>query len=544
MAAPTVEFGSDHTGTITTTGEANGLLKSIPPNVVSPRLKVGFSGTFTSVVVAVRGRLRELTDSTVFYPVVGRNLTTGLRVSDSSSIALTNSTNAAFEFDVDGYDQAEVYVVSGTPTSFTVEEHVSPAKAGDAPMVVNAYTTASTFAGSITLADNALLQLGTDADLTAGWDGTDIDVLAAADNTMVTVGASGNSFDFKVFGSGASTYATWDASLDSLKFEDNVFVGFGSNTAGVGTKGDINITFDGTDLLVAQTTADTIVKWGVSGAGINHLWYGGTATYNLMWDQSNDQLLFSDNAKLAIGSGAGAAGDITFSWNATKLLVAQLTANSAIDWGVDGAGIDQVWYGDTASTSMTWDQSADSLILTGAAPLVFTGTTGQPFIGLTDNLADALSCGISGSTDLFVLTTTDNAESFSPIGLRCRQSTAVAITGATTLKLSDSGGIWTVSQGAAYDIDLPSPTSGPGCTYFFSLTAAAANNVTITVAGSAATFVGSITIDGATVVATGSTLTFASGASSLGDSIEVRSIATNLYHVRAFASAAGGVAIS
>src|SRR6202008_328510 len=127
-----------------------------------------------------------------------------------------------------------------------------------------------------------------------------------------------------------------------------------------------------------------------------------------------------------------------------------------------------------------------------AAPLVFTGTTGQPEIQLTDNLADALSIEISGSTDLLVFTTTDNAESVSPIGLRPRQAPAVAIPGATTLKLSDSGGIFTVSQAAAYDVDLPSPTSGPGCTYFFSLTGAAANNVTVTVAGGAATFVGSI----------------------------------------------------
>jgi hypothetical protein len=260
----------------------------------------------------------------------------------------------------------------------------------------------------------------------------------------------------------------------------------------------------------------------------------------MTWDQSADSLLFNDNAKLAIGTGS----DIVLSWDATRLNVTQAAANSEIRWGVDGAGIDQIWYGDTASTNMTWDQSADSLILNGAARIVWTGTTGQPEMHLTDNLADALSIEISGSTDLMVFTTTDNAESVAIRGLRTTQTTAVAITGATTLTLADSGGIFTVSQGAAYDIDLPSPTSGPGCSYFFSLTAAAANNVTLTVAGGAATFVGSITIDGATIVATGNTLTFASGASSLGDSIEVRSIATNLYHVRAFASAADGLAIA
>lgn len=312
-----------------------------------------------------------------------------------------------------------------------------------------------------------------------------------------------------------------------------------------GTGSDIGVTWDGTDLLVSQAAADSIIKWGVSGAGINHVFYGDTATRDMTWDQTNNQLLFADNAALAIGSGAGSAGDISFSWNATKMLVAQLTANSAIDWGVDGAGIDQVWYGDTASTSMTWDQSADSLILTGAAPLVFTGTTGQPRISLTDNLGDALSVGIAGSTDLLVLTTTDNAEAVAVTGLRNAQATSVAITGATTLKLSDSGGIWTASQAAAYDIDLPSPTTGSGLTFEFSLTAPGANDVTVTVAGGAATFVGILQNDvTSTLPCTGSTLTFKSGVAALGDMIQIRSIATNLYRVYAACQANGGITIT
>jgi hypothetical protein len=137
----------------------------------------------------------------------------------------------------------------------------------------------------------------------------------------------------------------------------------------IGTGKDIGIAWDGTDLLVSQAAADSIIKWGVSGAGINHVFYGDTATYDLTWDQSNDQLLFADNTKLAIGSGAGAAGDITFSWDATRLNVNQLTANSAIWWGVDGAGIDHIFYGDTASATMVWDQSADKLIFTGVAKI-------------------------------------------------------------------------------------------------------------------------------------------------------------------------------
>lgn len=264
---------------------------------------------------------------------------------------------------------------------------------------------------------------------------------------------------------------------------------------GLGDGDDIVFTWDGTDLDVTQATVNSSIKWGVSGAGIDHVFYGDTATYDLTWDQSADTLLFNDNTKLAIGTGS----DIVLSWDATRLNVTQATANSEIRWGVDGAGIDQRWYGDTASAYALWDQSGDALVFGGAA-------------GITN--------------------------------LKVKQSTAVAITGATTLVLADSGGHFTVSQAAAYDVDLPSPTTGAGATYFFSLTAPGANNVTITVDGGAATFVGSVITEGQIVVATGSTLTFASGVAVLGDSVMVRSLATNLYHVIATSAILNGITIS
>lgn len=418
MAAPTNTL-TNGSYTITATGEDNGVLIPTNSKVLNPVLTIGCSGTFTSLVLAIRSRITGLTN---FFPVPVLKQTDNSVPSNSASISLTNSTNVAFQLSIAGYDETEVYAASGTPTSLVIEANITSGN-GSAP---------------ITVAVNAA-------------------------------------------GAGAFT----------------------------------NVTASGT---LAVTGATTLT----GAAALN----GGTTS--------------PDSATTAFGD----ASDITMTWNGTNFVVAQAAANSAVLWGADGAGLDQIFYGDTASTNMTWDQSADSLIFNGASRIVWTGTTGQSEIHLTDNLADALSIEISGSTDLLTFTTTNNAESVSPIGLRTRSSTAVAITGATTLTLADSGGIFTVSQAAAYDIDLPSPTTGPGCTYFFSLTAPGANAVTITVAGSAATFVGNIQIDGATIVATGSTLTYASGASSLGDSISVRSIATNLYHVQGVAAAAGGITVA
>ena len=130
-------------------------------------------------------------------------------------------------------------------------------------------------------------------------------------------------------------------------------------------------------------------------------------------------------------------------------------------------------------------------------------------------------------------------------GVRAVNTTAVAITGTTVLTLADSGSIFTVAQSSAYDIDLPSPTTGANSRFLFQLVSPGAFNVTITVAGSAATFEGIIVNDVTSVIpATGGTLTFASGAAALGDYIEAISTGTGKYFIRAVTQAAGGITIA
>lgn len=111
-------------------------------------------------------------------------------------------------------------------------------------------------------------------------------------------------------------------------------------------------------------------EFGVSGTGVDVTFYGDTATRDLIWDYSADVLRAQDNTKIGWGSGAGTTPDIAIAWDGTDLLVTQLTADSIVKWGVSGAGINHVFYGDTASASMVWDQSADSLILSGVAKIV------------------------------------------------------------------------------------------------------------------------------------------------------------------------------
>jgi hypothetical protein len=276
---------------------------------------------------------------------------------------------------------------------------------------------------------------------------------------------------------------------DGFRFDDNAGLK-------IGTGSDVVFTWDGTQLNVTQAAADSDIRWGVSGAGINHVFYGDTATYDMTWDQSNNQLLFNDNTSLSIGTGAGSAGDISFAWNGTQLNVTQLTADSGIFWGVDGAGIDHTFYGDTASAKVVWDQSADTLIFAGAA-------------------------GMQGAV------------------VKTNGATAITTTRAVTR--ADSGGVFTAAQSSAYTITVAQPTAA-NQRYIFQCVSPGAFDVSIVATG--CTFEGTITIDAATIPATGSTLKFASGAAILGDNIELISTSTTKFLVRAFGSGAGGITIS
>src|SRR3990167_3612439 len=197
-----------------------------------------------------------------------------------------------------------------------------------------------------------------DGDISFAWDGTDFDILQATTNSSIKLGVSGAGIDLQLYGDTVAADLLWDQSADSLIFGDSGKLVFGTGS-------DLTFAWDGTDFDVTQATTNSSIKWGVSGAGIDHVFYGDTATADMTWDQSADTLLFNDNAKVVFGTGS----DITMRWDATDFDILQAGTNSAISWGVDGAGMDHHWYTDTASAKIWIDQSADELRLIGGATL-------------------------------------------------------------------------------------------------------------------------------------------------------------------------------
>lgn len=135
----------------------------------------------------------------------------------------------------------------------------------------------------------------------------------------------------------------------------------------VGTRGEAD--FDGAELTFDGATGENVIAVPDNLADALSVSEGANAYLTIVTTDAAERVLLSkqtklaDSVKLAFGTG----DDITVAWDGTDLDVLQAAANSSIKWGVDGAGIDQVWYGDTASTNMTWDQSADTLLFTGVA---------------------------------------------------------------------------------------------------------------------------------------------------------------------------------
>lgn len=151
---------------------------------------------------------------------------------------------------------------------------------------------------------------------------------------------------------------------------------------------------------------------------------------------------------------------------------------------------------------------------------------------------------LSGSTGTFLSSTGINTLGGNVLaqkGIRVTTNGATAITTTRAVTSSDSLGVFTVSQAAAYTITVAAPAAA-GERYLLQLVAPGANDVSIVATG--CTFEGTITIDAATIPATGTTLKFASGAAVLGDNIELVSTSTTKFLVRAIASGAGGITIA
>jgi cytoskeletal protein CcmA (bactofilin family) len=125
--------------------------------------------------------------------------------------------------------------------------------------------------------------------------------------------------------------------------------------------GDIDV--DGTTNLDVvdidgATQIDATVTVGVDDTGYDVKFFGATTGKSLLWDESADSLIVTGTTTL-VGTTNLDAVDID---GATQI-------DATVTVGVDDTGYDVKFFGATAGAYMLWDESADDLILGGAAGL-------------------------------------------------------------------------------------------------------------------------------------------------------------------------------
>ena len=260
-----------------------------------------------------------------------------------------------------------------------------------------------------------------DAVGTTNLDDVDIDGALQIDGA-VTVGVDDTGYDVKFFGATSGQYLLWDESADDLILSSDTFLNIegtrastSSTTGSFRTAGGVGIAkklFVGTDVDVngtanldavdidGATQIDAAVTVGVDGTGYDVKLFGATASAYMLWDESADDLIFAGDAAISIDATTDSSSTITGTFHtdggvgiAKKLFVGtDLDVNgttnldavdidgvtqidAAVTVGVDGTGLDVKFFGATASAYMLWDESADDLILAGAAAISIDATT-------------------------------------------------------------------------------------------------------------------------------------------------------------------------
>jgi hypothetical protein len=168
-------------------------------------------------------------------------------------------------------------------------------------------------------------------------------------NGAINVGVDDTGYDVKFFGATTGKSLLWDESADSL-------IVTGTTTL-VGTTNLDAVDIDG------ATQIDATVTVGVDDTGYDVKFFGATAGAYMLWDESADDLILGGAAGLSVNSTALVTGVLTTT--AATVHTGGGQFNGAINVGVDDTGYDVKFFGATTGKSLLWDESADSLTVSG-----------------------------------------------------------------------------------------------------------------------------------------------------------------------------------
>jgi hypothetical protein len=194
----------------------------------------------------------------------------------------------------------------------------------------------------------AVLDLLVDVDLTGTTTLVNLNVSGAVDIAGdLTLSAGG---DGALRFTAASSVKVLDNNAAALVFEeaDNAYMTF------VTTDGSEAVKFDKALDINAATQIDATVTVGVDDTGYDVKFFGATTGKSLLWDESADSLIVTGTTTL-VGTTNLDAVDID---GATQI-------DATVTVGVDDTGYDVKFFGATAGKYMLWDESADTLEVSG-----------------------------------------------------------------------------------------------------------------------------------------------------------------------------------
>jgi hypothetical protein len=223
----------------------------------------------------------------------------------------------------------------------------------------------------------AVLDLLVDVDLTGTTTLVNLDVSGTVDIAGdLTLSAGG---DGALRFTAASSVKVLDNNAAALVFEeaDNAYMTFvttdGSEAVKFDKPLDINAALD----IDSNIQLDGTFTVGVDDTGYDVKFFGATAGAYMLWDESADDLILGGAGGLVVAGNVDFNGDLDVD-GTTNLDVVDIDGATQIDAtvtvGVDDTGYDVKFFGATAGAYMLWDESADDLILGGAAGLSVNST--------------------------------------------------------------------------------------------------------------------------------------------------------------------------
>ena len=231
---------------------------------------------------------------------------------------------------------------------------------------------------------------------------------------------------------------SWAASTLALANDGNNRITTGTGSGGLNAES--NLTFDGSTLTNAGATQlNSTLTVGANDQGYDVILYGDTASANMTWDTSVDDLIFNGAARIVIPDGQLVLGSTAVTSTAAELnLVDGITAGTVIaskaiitDSNKDITGGRNITISgelDAGSLDVSGDVDVDGSLETDA--LTIGGTT------LAEVISDTTGAMFSSNTETGITVTYQDGDNTIDLALAAAQTTITSLL-ATDIKIGE-----------------------------------------------------------------------------------------------------------